>query len=418
MDQNLSAATLKSRTRKKWLLGGFLCTGFVILICMLNWWISPSASLSELRLSTVRMGAIENTINASGVVVPIREEQLSSPSQSRISKVFARVGQSVRAGELLMTLDDRTIQLAIDNLREQIAQQEIRAQVLQLEMETNIRKIASEVELLELDLQSNGVKLARYQKLGPTGITTAVDLQAAELAVKRNQVQLRQHRDMLSDIRNTARGNIQATHLQKAIFQRQMELQLKYLDQTQVKAPFNGLLTWMLAEEGASVNLGQLVAKVSDAHHFKVEATVSDFYARYLSVGQKVRVEYSGQKIDGVLQTILPEIQNGSIKCWIKLTQADHSLLKHQLRVEANIITEQKNQSLIVDAGPAINAKGRQEVFVLEAGKPGTAIRRSIDIGALDTSTAEIRSGAQVGDQLIISESSRFKHLQSIRIRE
>lgn len=418
MDQTLNAATLKSRMRKKWLMGVAVSLFFVVSIYVLNWWISPSVNLGEIRLSTVRMGAIENTINAAGVVVPMREEQLSSPSQSRISRVLVRVGQNVRAGELLMTLDDKTIQLAIDNLREQIAQQAIRVQVLQLEMETSLKKIASEIELLELDLQSNTVKLARHQKLGPIGITSAVDLQAAELAVKRNQVQLRQHKDLLSDIRKTAHSNIQATILQKSIFQGQMELQLKYLDQTQVKAPFDGLLTWMLAEEGASVNLGQLVAKVSDAHNFKVEATISDFYARYLRVGQKIRVEYSGQKIDGVLQTILPEMQNGSVKCWIKLAQADHPLLKHQLRVEVNIITEQKNHSLIVDAGPAINGKGRQEVFALEAGKTGIATRRSIDIGALDTSIAEIRSGATVGDQLIISDTNRFKHLASIRVRE
>jgi HlyD family secretion protein len=415
MDQAINQSTLKQRTRKKIIavfLGIFVLAGSS---WALNRFVSPSVAIGEIRVAAVRMGAVDNTINAAGVVVPVHEEQLSSPNQSRIVKVVAKAGQTVKAGELLMVLDDRTIRLAIDNLREQVSQQEIRAQVLGMEMETNLRKLASEIELLALDLQSNQVKLARFQKLGAIGITSAVDLQAAELAVKRNEVQLRQHRESLIDTRKTTQSNIQAANLQKSIFQKQMELQQRLLEQTQVKAPFDGLLTWAMADEGASLNTGQLIAKVSELRNFKVEATVSDFYARYLNPGQKVRVEYSGQVLQGEVQTILPEIQNGTVKLFVSLEQANHPLLRHKLRVEANIITDQKANSMIVDAGPAINGKGRQEVFVLEGGK---AVKKSIEIGLGDTKVMEIVSGAAVGDKLVISDISRFKHLSSFRVAQ
>ena len=109
------------------------------------------------------------------------------------------------------------------------------------------------------------MKLARYQKLGATGITSQVDLQAAELAVKRNEVQLRQHKESLVDTRKTTQNNIESARLQRSIFQKQMELQQSLLAQTQVKAPFDGLLTWAMTDEGASVNTGQLIAKVSSS---------------------------------------------------------------------------------------------------------------------------------------------------------
>lgn len=415
MDQQISEITLQQRRRKKF----FLLLGIPALLLLTLWainrGISPSAELSEMRLSQVRLGAVDNTINAAGVVVPVREEQLSSPHQSRIAKLIAKAGQSVKAGELLMVLDDHTIRLAIDNLREQISQQEIRAQVLSMEMETTLKKLTSEIELLELDLESNRVKLERHQKLGAIGITSKVDLQAAELAVKRNEVQLRQQSQMLIDTRKTTQSNILAAQLQKSIFQKQMELQQRLLDQTQVKAPFDGLLTWMLAEEGASVNTGQLIAKVSELNNFKVEATVSDFYARYLQAGQKVRVEYSGHILKGEVQTILPEIQNGTVKLIVSLAQPNHPVLRHKLRVEANIITEQKFNSLIVDAGPAINGKGRQDIYVLEA---GYAVKKNLEIGLGDSKVVEIIKGVKAGDQLVISDVSRFKHLSSFRVNQ
>ncbi len=413
MDKTLSQDVLRGRRQKAWMISSLI----VVVLFAIGWGINraatESASLSDLRVSEARWGQIDNTINASGIVMPVREEQLSSPNQTRITKVLAKAGQTVKAGELLMTLDDRAIRVTIDNLREQIAQQEFRVQSLSQELEAQLKKISSEIELLELDLQSNRVKLARFQKLGATGITSQVDVQAAELAVKRNEVQLRQHKESLIDTRKTTNSNIAGAKLQASIFHKQMELQQSLLAQTQVKAPFDGLLTWTMTDEGASVNTGQLIAKVSELSNFRVEASVSDFYARYLSPGQAVRVEYSGQVLQGEVQTVLPEIQNGTVKLLVSLAQANHPSLRHKLRVETNIITEQKEKSLVVEAGPAINGKGKQDVYVLAKGQ---AIKKSIEFGITDSKRVEVLNGLQAGDKIIISDVAKYQHLASFRI--
>lgn len=413
MDQELSLQHLQKRRYQRIAIAILFSFVLVGSAWAINHFIRPSVTINEIRVGKVRTGAIDNTINAAGIVVPVREEQVASPNQTRIAKVLLKAGQTVKKDQLIMVLDDFAIRLALDNLREQVAQQDIRAQVLTMEMETTLKKLASEIELLELDLQSNKVKLNRFQKLGATGITSAVDLQAAELAVRRNEVQLRQTKELLSDTRRTSGGNVQAARLQKSIYQKQAELQQRLLDQTQVKAPFDGLLTWLIAEEGSSVNTGQMIAKVSELNNFKVEASVSDFFARYLKEGQTVRVEYSGQILKGEVQTILPEIQNGTVKLFVSLEQANHPLLRHKLRVETNIVTDKKEQALIVDLGVAINGKGRQEVFVLEK---GLAVKRTVEIGLGDAKVTEVIQGAQVGEQIVISDVSRFKHLNQFRV--
>ncbi|WP_395006695.1 efflux RND transporter periplasmic adaptor subunit [Undibacterium sp.] len=413
MDRTFSQEVLQGRRRKKWVIASLV----VIVICGSGWGINRAAtqsvSLADIRVSEARIGQVDNTINASGIVIPVREEQLSSPNQTRITKIVAKAGQTVKAGELLMVLDDQTIRVAIDNLREQISQQELRVQSLSNELDGLLKKISSEIELLELDLQSNKVKLARFQKLGINGITSQVDLQAAELAVKRNEVQLRQHKESLIDTRKSTGSNIESARLQRSIFQKQMELQQSLLAQTQVKAPFDGLLTWAMTDEGASVNTGQLIAKVSELQNFRVEANVSDFYARYLNPGQAVRVEYSGQIIKGEVQTILPEIQNGSVKLLVSLSQPNHPALRHKLRVETNIITDQKEKTLVVDAGPAINGKGRQDVYVLDNNR---AVKRSLEFGLSDGKHVEVTQGLRAGEKLIVSDVSKYKHLENFRV--
>jgi len=415
MDTPLSHETLDRRFRKNLLVATALLSTVVVAAWVVNALVTPSIALDDIRIAQVHRGQIANTINASGVVIPMHEEQVSSPIQTRVAKVHVKPGQEVAAGELLLELDDHTILLAMDNLKEQIAQQENRVQGLTLEMGQKLKQLVSDIELLELDLQSAQVKLGRYQKLGTLGATSAADLLAAELAVKRHEIQIRQHRESIVDTRRTTETNIEGARLQKSIFQKQLAQQQHLQSQTQVRAPFAGMLTWLLAEEGASLSTGQLVARISELRNYRVEASVSDFYARYLSAGQQVRVEYSGQALAGQVHTILPEIQNGTVKLLVDLEQPNHPMLRNKLRVDANIITDHKADTLIAENGPAFNGKGRQELYVIEGGK---AHKRVLEVGLGDGKAIEILAGAKLGDRIVISDISRFKHLSSIKVTE
>ncbi|KFN42537.1 efflux RND transporter periplasmic adaptor subunit [Arenimonas oryziterrae] len=413
MDQPISAQTLQQRQRMKFALAGAALLALIVLAWGINRMLSPSIDLSDIRVAEVHTGSIANTINASGVVIPVHEEQVPSPIQTRVARVHVKAGQEVAAGELLLELDDHTVQLAIDNLEEQIAQQEIRVQVLTLEMRQKQKQLTSEIELLRLDLESAKVRLGRYQRLEKIGASSAADLNAAELVVKRTEIELRQHRESVADARQATQTNIQGAELQKSILLKELEQQRHLQAQTKVRAPFAGMLTWVLADEGASVGSGQLVAKVSELHNYRVEATASDFYARYLEPGQAVRVGYSGQTLAGRVQTILPEIQNGTVTLLVTLDKPNYSLLRNKLRVDVNIVTEQKANTLVADTGPAFNGRGRQDIFVLDG---DMARKKQLDVGLGDGRAVEILAGAKAGDRLIVSDVSRFKHLDAFRV--
>jgi HlyD family secretion protein len=413
MDTPISAQTINRKRHMRLALALGSLALVVITAWGINRLVGPSVALTDLRVVEVRRGDIANTINASGVVVPVHEEQVPSPIQTRVARVDVKAGQQVAAGELLLELDDHTIKLAIEDLQEQIAQQEVRIQALTLEMQQKQKQLQSEIELLGLDLASAKVKLGRYERMQQLGATSASDLDAARLVVERAEIELRQHRESVADTGRATQTDIQGAQLQQAILLKQLEQQQQLLAQTQVRAPFAGMLTWVLADEGASVASGQMVAKVSELHNFRVEATVSDFYARYLSPGQLVRVGYSGQTLPGHVQTILPEIQNGTVTLMVALDKPNDPLLRNKLRVDANIVTEQKTGTLVADSGPAFNGKGLQDVFVIDG---GVARKRQLDVGLGDGNAVEIVSGAKAGDKLIVSDVSRYKHLDSIRI--
>ena len=415
MDQALNPALIASRKRKTALVIAALLATLCVAAWGINRAVAPSVDAANVMLAEVRVGNIANTINASGIVIPVHEELVSSPIQTRVAKVHAKLGQQVPAGELLLELDNRTILLAIDGLREQLAQQENRILALTLEMDQKRKQLVSAIELLELDLQAARVKLGRYQTLRKAGGVSAEDLLTAELNVKRAEIQLRQQHEQIEDSQRVTSSNVEGARLQKNILQKQLQQQQELLAQTQARAPFAGMLTWLLADEGASVATGQLVAKVSELNNYKVEASLSDFHARALGPGQKVLVEQGNVKLDGEVQTVLPEIQNGSVKLLVTLAQPNHPMLRNKLRVEVNILTEQKKNTLLADYGPAFNGRGPQDIFVV---RDGVARKTTLDIGASDGKSVEILSGARAGDRLIISSTSNYKERDSIRVAQ
>jgi HlyD family secretion protein len=379
----------------------------------LNRMLRPSVDAGAIVVSEARYGDVDNTVNAAGVVIPVHEEVVASPGASRVARVHAKPGQQVRQGDLLLELDDRAIRLALEALKEQLAQQDNRVATLGVEMDQKLKQTRSSIELLDIDLQAARVRHERNQKLRASGLVSGEDLLTAELNVKRTEIQLRQQRELVDDTRRATAGAVAAAKLQQAILHKQIAQQEQLLAQTRVCAPFAGMLTWVLEEEGASVAAGQLVARVSELNNYRVEASLSDFHARLLAAGQPVRVEQNGEILAGTVHTILPEIQNGSIKLLVDLASPRNPNLRNKMRVDVNVVTAHRAQVLVLDNGAAFNGRGRQPAFAVQ---DGVARKTTLELGASDGKVIEVAAGARPGDRFIVSDTGSFKDLDSIRI--
>lgn len=413
MDQAIGIDLLRRRRHFRLATGLLLCAGFLGAAWGINRVVRPGVSAADIVVAEVRRGGVDNTINAAGVVIPVHEEVVSSPGASRIAKVHAKPGQQVRQGELLLELDDREIRLALEALKEQLAQQENRVVVLKLEMDQKLKQTRSAIELLEIDLQASRALRERNRKLRESGLVSGQDLLTSELNVQRNEVQLRQQHELIEDTRRATASAVAAANLQKEILQKQIARQDGLLQQTRVTAPFSGMLTSVVEEEGASVAAGQLVARVSELNNYRVEATLSDFHARQLAAGQPVRVEQNGEILAGRVHTILPEIQNGTIKLLVDLEQPHNPHLRNKMRVDVNVVTASRANVLVIDNGAAFNGKGRQPAFAVHE---GAASKTWIELGSSDGKLVEVVNGARAGDRFIVSDTSTFKDLDSIRI--
>jgi HlyD family secretion protein len=415
MDRAISSDIQQRRRLTRIGAAALLLAGMCAAAWGINRAVRPSLSARDIIVAEVRRGDVANTINASGIVIPLHEEVVSSLIASRVAKVHAKPGQQVAEGELLLELDDREPRLALETLEEQLAQQENKILVLTQEQEQKHKELVGGIELQEVDLQSARAKHERFEKLRTSGAVSGQDLLGAELDVKRAEIRLRQQHEQVEDTRRLTRSSIAAANLQQAILKKQIAQQQRLLAQTRVRAPFSGMLTALVEDEGASVAPGQQVARVSELNNYRVEATLSDFHARLLAPGQAVRVEQNGELIPGTVHTILPEIQNGTIKLLVDLAQPHNPHLRNKMRVDVNIVTEHTAGTLVIDSGAAFNGRGQQAAWQVV---DGVARKTMLDLGSSDGKLVEIVSGAKPGQRFIVSDTQGFKDLDSIRISQ
>ena len=102
---------VKSKKRKKTF--SFIIISVVILVAAI--WLVRSSFASTLKKSNittavVERGDIENTITATGEVLPEFEEVITSPINASIQKVVMDAGSKVQAGQSILTLDKSAAQ--------------------------------------------------------------------------------------------------------------------------------------------------------------------------------------------------------------------------------------------------------------------------------------------------------------------
>ena len=413
MDRPINTKTQQLARGKQlasWLLAiAILAIAFLLLRSLLR----PSVDLADIRVASVERGDVQATISASGTVVPRTELIISSNFPAEIRQVFVTTGTRVQAGDALLTLDARPIEVAIQDLSEKISLKENERTTARLRLEKAINEATGRYELRKIDLESHTAKFNRYSALADSGLISKGELLEAELDVRRSSVELEQ---LEAEMRNQQASNeaeLDRITLEAAILKNQLDEQQRLLELTRVTAPQTGVVTWIPDQIGTSIAQGQPLARIADLSAYRVEATMSDFYAPQLAEGLAVEVRVGGMSLSGHLASILPTVDNGAMQMVIELDQPSSPGLRPQLRGDVEIITGHSSNTLRVRKGPGLQGSGQQAVYRID---DAVARRVTVTLGLSNRDYVEILDGVSEGDSVIVSDSADFEHLDQVEV--
>lgn len=414
MDRPLDENYRKQLITKRVLQGGIALLIIICIFVFVPGWISPSISRNRIRTAIVDRGPIEATISATGTVVPEFEQVISSPIDTRVIKILKTAGSPLKKGEPIVNLDITESQLAFEKIKEELALKQNRQKQLNLELAKTLNDLQSQLRIKKLRIEFLNSNSEQQRRLVDIGASSKEQLRQAKLEEEIAAIELDQLQSSIENTKNSLQAQLDGLALETKILQNEKAQLQRQLELVSAKAERDGILSWVVSQEGATVRKGDPVAKIADLRTFRVEATVSDVHASRLSIGQPVKIKINEDNLSGTVSAIYPTIQNGIITMLVSLEDKSNNLLRSNLRVDVFIITANKPDALRVKKGQFASGEGAQQVFVLN---DGVAKRTPVQLGISSFELFEVIEGLKEGDEVIISDMRDYIHMGEVKVK-
>ncbi len=299
-------------------------------VLLAAWWRFGRGA--EITVATPTRGTAVEIVYATGTVEPVRWAKVASVVRDRIIELCYCEGKAVARGDVLVRLDDR-------------------------EAHAQLKELRAREEFAKRELE-------RVTALMGRGVATT---QAYEKA---------------------------STELQQ--IQGLISVQLEKLKDYTITAPMDGIVLRRDGEIGEIAEQGQVLFRVGPPKPLQVVAEVNEEDIPRVKVGQTVLLRtdaFQDRRLEGKVSEMTPMGDAVTKTYRIRIALPDGSPLHMGMSVEANVVTREKENALLIPA----DAVQEAAVLVVE----GNRVRkRPIEIGIRGSRAIEVVSGLTEKDRI------------------
>jgi RND family efflux transporter MFP subunit len=385
--------------RRLWIALG---AGAAVLAGLLAWFLGRERPV-EVRVSPARAvaqsGAGTSVLDATGYVTARRQATVSAKITGKVSEVLIEEGQQVEAGDVLARLDDSEARVEVELRRAQVAEARAR------------------LDEAEAASANAGRELRRQEDLAARKLVSisALDAARTEDAASRARVA-----SQASAVR-VAEEALQAARVQ--------------LDNTVVRAPFDGVVTVKAAQPGemispisaggGSIRTG--IGTIVDMDSLEIQVDVSEAYINRVKPGQSVEAvlnAYPDWRIPASVIAIVPtaDRSKATVKVRIAIGEKDPRIVP-EMGVRVAFLESPRDTAagtatapgVLVPASAVRESEGTDVVFLL---RDGRAERRAVSLGGTTGDSRQVKAGVSPGDSVIVDPPPGLSDGDAVSMRE
>jgi RND family efflux transporter MFP subunit len=356
----------------------------------------------QVKAVTAARGDLVMTLKSPGEAYTEKKIAVKSETSGIIKELAVAESRHVRAGEVLVELDDREAQLTLERL------EAVRLKNLSdLFLEKRFAEAEKEIAPAVLD------KLARaqvvFEKASEAFGRAAISQADLEKAQKNYELALieagRKKEEILASSKNLTQSEID------------VKLARLSLEKTRIKAPYAGIITDIKVSPQERVEAGRELFTLVDLSQIKVKAKVLESEIGKMRAGREVFLQfaaYPGRSFKGWVEAVSPVVSPEDRTCSVHIAVTNTSEeIKPGMHAEVEIAADIYKDRLIVPQNAVLVRGGRKLVFVVEG---GLAKWRYVEIGLENEKEAEILPstepgwGVQPGEQVIVEGHFTLAH--------
>jgi HlyD family secretion protein len=381
---------------------------------------APAVDRSGLWIDTVKRGPMVRQVHGIGTLTPEEIRWIPTITDGRVEKILVRPGTPVKADTVVVILSNPTVEQQAFDAEWKLRAEEAQYHNLEVTLQSQVLDQKANTAKAEQDAEDARMKAETDQELETLGVLSD---QARKLSAGSSR-QLSIRADIEEQRYTNAQKQLEAqiaaekakVEQARAIY----ELQLKQKNMLIVRAGMDGILQELTLngntlQEGQQVPTGTTIAKVANPNRLKAELKIPETQTKDVQLGQAALVDTHNGLIEGKVVRIDPSVQNGTRTVDVALNGELPLGAVPDLSVDGTIDLERIASVLYAGRPTYGQEKTTIGMFKLE-GDGKTASRVQVTLGRSSVNTVEILGGLKDGDQVILSDVSRWDPYDRIRL--
>jgi multidrug efflux pump subunit AcrA (membrane-fusion protein) len=355
----------------------------------------------------VQRMSVQREVDLSGTLLSPDQARVSSEVAGIITDVPVQLGTEVRAGDLLVRLDPRELQLAVDRAEGQLRQIEAQLGIdhAPAKRPPSDDQIASVRQAMaNRDDARNTFK--RAQQLHERGLMSQVDFDTAETRLKVADANYQASVDNVQALKATLQDRRAA-----------WELAQKKLADAAIKAPVAGAVAERLVQPGEFIRENTPVATIVQVNPLKLKTAIQERYAGAIRPGQAVAfaVEaFPTRTFAGKVAYVSPSVDQATRTFPVEaLVDNSDRVLKPGFFAKGVVHTHRDENVMAVPEDAISTLAGVSTVYVIDGGK---ARQQQVSLGARQDKLVEITSGLEGDETLATTNLSQLATGVSVRV--
>jgi multidrug resistance efflux pump len=393
----------------------------------------PGKKAALVQVVAVKKQSHRVEVGTMGVVTPARTVVIAPRVSGELAKISPELvpGGRFRTGDAVAVLDKTDYELALGELRLELKRRD--AELTQLSHQLAQRKADVIKADASLRLEEAKAELAKKE----------YELSDQELDEKEREIvlrapQLASSKASLASARaaqKAVEAGISGSEAQKAITQTSVRKAELNLMRTEVKAPFNSVVTARSAELGAQVSSGSGLANLVGTDEFWIEISIPISELRWISVpknggsrGSEVRIYYEtawGSDVfrRGRVLRLLPELESQGRMARLVVSVEDPLAIESENKGLPQLILNSYVRAVIkgavlkdVTAVPRTVLRNGNEAWVM--GREDKLEIRRLEIVRQERDVVFASRGLEEGERLVVSNLGAAVPGMELRVLE
>jgi HlyD family secretion protein len=376
----------------------------------------PSIERSSVLVDSVKRGELLREVRGPGTLVPKEIRWIAAETAAHVEHIVIKPGAIVQPDTVILELANPEVDDQLLAAKTAVTAAESDLAAKRTDLNSKLLDEQSQLAQAKSDYETARMQAEAEKPVAEKGVIPAVQYKKSLVVLEQSKDRMNLEEQRVVEFRRNISSQLAAEQARLDQLVATRELRQRQSQALHVRAGIEGILQQVPVEEGQQVAAGTNLARVARPGQLIAELRIAETQAKDVALGQPVKVDTRNGMIDGKVLRVDPAVQNGTVQVDVDLEGKLPPGARPDLSVDGTIEIERLPDVLYVGRPAFGQSDSEVRLFRLD-GSTDVASRVPVQLGKSSVNLIEIVKGLNVGDKVILSDTSAFDQNDRVRLK-